>query len=35
MLAPLLKSKGASRIIHILPNGGEIEFDESTVPSIW
>jgi uncharacterized protein (DUF488 family) len=35
MLAPLLKSKGASRIIHILPNGDSIEFDESGVPSIW
>jgi len=35
MLAPLLKSKGASRIVHILPNGDSIEFDESAVPSIW
>lgn len=35
MLAPLLKSKGAERIIHILPNGASIEFDESAVPSIW
>ena len=35
MLAPLLKSKGASRIIHILPNGDSIEFDESAVSSIW
>lgn len=35
MLAPLLKAKGASRIIHILPNGDSIEFDESAVPSIW
>ena len=34
MLAPLLKTKGA-RIIHILPNGDAIEFDESAVPSIW
>ncbi len=34
-LAPLLKAKGASRIIHILPNGGSIEFDESVVVSIW
>lgn len=35
LLCPLLKSKGASRIVHILPNGDSIEFDESAVPSIW
>ena len=35
MLAPLLKAKGASRIIHILPNGESIEFDESAIASIW
>jgi uncharacterized protein (DUF488 family) len=35
LLAPLLRAKGASRIIHILPNGDSIEFDESAVPSIW
>jgi len=35
MLAPLLKAKGTSRIIHILPNGDAIEFDESAAPSIW
>ncbi|MEP6901847.1 MAG: DUF488 domain-containing protein [Actinomycetota bacterium] len=35
MLAPLLKSKGATRIIHILPDGGTIEFDESAAESIW
>jgi uncharacterized protein (DUF488 family) len=35
LLSPLLKAKGASRIIHILPNGNSIEFDESAVPSIW
>ena len=35
MLAPLLRAKGIDRIIHILPNGEAIEFDESTVPSIW
>jgi uncharacterized protein (DUF488 family) len=35
MLAPLLRAKGASRIIHILPGGDSIEFDESAVPSIW
>jgi hypothetical protein len=34
MLAPLLKSKGA-QIIHILPNGETLEFDESAAPSIW
>src|SRR5215203_6289822 len=28
MLAPLLKTKGAARIIHILPDGEAIEFDE-------
>ena len=35
MLAPLLRAKGASRIIHILPNGDSTEFDETAVPSIW
>lgn len=35
LLAPLLKAKGAARIIHILPNGDAIEFDESATPSIW
>lgn len=35
MLAPFLRAKGASRIIHILPDGGAIEFDETAVPSIW
>lgn len=35
MLAPILRAKGAARIIHILPNGEQIEFDESVVPSIW
>ena len=35
MLAPMLKAKGAARIIHILPNGDSIEFDESAVASIW
>jgi uncharacterized protein (DUF488 family) len=34
MLAPMLKAKGA-HIIHILPNGEPLEFDESTAPSIW
>lgn len=35
LLSPLLKSKGASRVVHILPNGDAIEFDESATPSIW
>jgi len=35
LLSPILKAKGASRIVHILPNGDSIEFDESTVDSIW
>jgi uncharacterized protein (DUF488 family) len=35
MLSPMLRSKGIDRIIHILPNGESIEFDESIVPSIW
>lgn len=35
LLSPLLKAKGASQIIHILPNGNAIEFDESAVPTIW
>jgi hypothetical protein len=35
LLCPLLKNKGASRIIHILPDTDSIEFDESKVASIW
>ncbi len=35
LLAPALKMRGVSRIIHILPDGGTIELDESSVPSIW
>ena len=35
LLSPLLKANGAAQIIHILPNGDAIEFDESAVPSIW
>lgn len=35
MLAPMLRSRGVDRIIHILPNGETIEFDESSVESIW
>ncbi len=34
-LAPILKAKGAMRVIHILPNGDLIEFDESAIFSIW
>lgn len=35
LLSPILKTKGASQIIHILPNGDSTEFDESAVVSIW
>ena len=35
MLSPILKAKGVSRIIHILPNGESIEFNEETAPSLW
>ncbi len=35
LLSPLLKANGASRIIHILPDAGELEFDEAAVASIW
>jgi uncharacterized protein (DUF488 family) len=35
LLAPRLRARGASRVIHILPNGESVEFDESAVPSIW
>jgi len=35
MLAPMLRAKGISRIIHILPNGDPLEIDESAIPSIW
>lgn len=35
MLAPMLKAKGVSRIIHIMPNGEAAEFDEASMPSIW
>lgn len=35
MLAPMLRARGVEKIIHILPNGESIEFDESAVPSIW
>lgn len=32
MLSPLLRAKGVERIIHILPNGDGVEFDESVMP---
>ncbi len=35
LLSPLLKAKGAAQIVHILPNGDVVEFDEATVDSIW
>lgn len=35
LLSPALKTRGVSRIIHILPDGRSIELDESAVPSIW
>lgn len=35
LLSPPLKAKGASRIIHILPDGETIEFNESKTASIW
>ena len=35
LLSPILKAKSASRIIHVLPNGDSIEFDESAIDSIW
>jgi hypothetical protein len=31
----MLRARGVERIIHILPNGKTIEFDESAAPSIW
>ena len=34
LLGPLLRARGA-QLIHILPNGKVIEFDETIVPSIW
>jgi len=35
MLAPMLRTRGVERIVHILPNGDSTEFDESEVESIW
>ena len=34
LLAPRLRARGA-QLIHILPDGQTLEFDESAVPSIW
>jgi uncharacterized protein (DUF488 family) len=34
LLAPRLRARGV-RVVHILPDGRSIEFDESKVPSIW
>ncbi len=35
MLSPMLRTRGVTNIIHILPDGRSIEIDESVVPSIW
>jgi uncharacterized protein (DUF488 family) len=35
LLSPLLKAKGAARVVHILPDGAAIEFDEAAAPSVW
>ena len=35
MLAPMLRARGIERIIHVMPDGTTLEFDESAVPSIW
>lgn len=35
LLSPILRARGVSRIIHILPDGRSIEFDEAVVSSIW
>ena len=34
LLGPLLRARSA-HLIHILPNGEAIQFDETVVPSIW
>jgi uncharacterized protein (DUF488 family) len=34
LLAPPLRARGA-RLIHILPDGGALETDETKLPSIW
>ncbi len=35
MLSPMLRAKGISRIIHILPDGTSTEFDESERQKFW
>ncbi|MER3429587.1 MAG: hypothetical protein C4324_00835 [Blastocatellia bacterium] len=35
LLAIPLRRRGVDRIIHILPDGRSLEFDEATVPSLW
>lgn len=35
LLAPMIRARGIERIVHILPDGRSIEFDESAVSSIW
>jgi len=35
MLSPMLRTRGIQKIIHILPDGRLIEFDESSIPSLW
>jgi uncharacterized protein (DUF488 family) len=35
LLSPLLKQQSAARIVHILPSGETVEFDEAAVVSIW
>lgn len=34
LLCPLLRARGAE-LVHILPGGEAIQFDEAAVPSIW
>ena len=34
LLGPRLRARGA-RLMHILPGGGSLEVDETTLPSIW
>ena len=34
LISPLLRARGAE-LLHILPDGAAIQFDEAIVPSIW
>jgi hypothetical protein len=34
LLGPLIRARGAE-LVHILPDGAAIQFDETAVPSIW